>query len=544
EVTCAELWYNELRLSKLDEKGGMAALGRVNINLADLGNVNFTGSMRTRGFGTLEQRVNERSREDFKQYDISTNIDLGKLLPKDAALTIPVYAGISKTISTPEYDPYDLDIKLEDKMRDAPSSMKDSIRNDAVDERTIKTLNFTSVKRTKPFGEKPQLWDLSNIDINYNYTHDRRTNPIIEYDDVKRTRAAIGYNFSPQPTYIEPFKKLIKSKSAWFALIRDFNFNLKPSLISVRADVLRHFGVLRNRNVGIPKKLPENFDKFFLFDRYYSLRWDLTRSLNLDFNAVNNARVDEPYGRLDTKEKLDSVKKNFWKGGRNTHYHHDIALGYTLPTAKIPLLDWTQVRANYTVKYDWLAGSLLARELGNTLFTGQTRNATADLDFDRLYNKWRFLQAINNDGPPPPKQQPQKGDTTAKQKRAPGGPIYISPVPKFFLRMLTSVKRIGIQYTEDMGTLLPGYMDSTRILGMNPRSGNPGLKYILGYQPDTTDINNLAAKGILSGDSLFNALIQQRYSQTLSMTAQVSPIRDLNIDITLNKTFTKDYSEL
>ncbi|RZJ32861.1 MAG: cell surface protein SprA, partial [Flavobacterium sp.] len=236
EVTCAELWYNELRLSKLDEKGGMAALGRVNINLADLGNVNFTGSMRTRGFGTLEQRVNERSREDFKQYDISTNIDLGKLLPKDAALTIPVYAGISKTISTPEYDPYDLDIKLEDKMRDAPSSMKDSIRNDAVDERTIKTLNFTSVKRTKPFGEKPQLWDLSNIDINYNYTHDRRTNPIIEYDDVKRTRAAIGYNFSPQPTYIEPFKKLIKSKSAWFALIRDFNFNLKPSLISVRAD--------------------------------------------------------------------------------------------------------------------------------------------------------------------------------------------------------------------------------------------------------------------------------------------------------------------
>lgn len=544
EVACAEIWYNELRLSQLDEEGGYAAIGRVAINLADLGNVSFTGSVRSQGFGTLEQRVNERSREDFKQYDITTNIDAGKLLPKSLAVTIPVYAGISKTVSTPEYDPYDLDIKLKDKLRDASANAKDSIRNDAVDERTIKTLNFTSVKRTKPFGEKPQLWDLSNIDINYNYTHDRRTNPIIEYDDVKRTRAAIGYNFAPQPSYIRPFKNIFKSKSPWLALIRDFNFNLKPSLISVRADVLRHFGVLRNRNVGAPKKLPENFDKYFLFDRYYSLRWNLTESLNLDFNAINNARVDEPYGRLDTKQKLDSVKSNFWKGGRNTHYHHDIALGYTLPTAKIPLLDWTQVRANYTVKYDWLAGSLLARELGNTLFTGQTRNVTGDLDFDRLYNKWRFLQAINNDGPAPQKPQQQKGDTAAKRKRAPGEPIYIAPVPKFFLRMVTSLKRIGIQYTEDMGTLLPGYMDSTRILGMNPRSGNPGWKYAFGYQPDTTDINNLAAKGILSSDSLFNALIQQRYSQTLSITAQVSPIRDLNIDITVNKTFTKDYSEL
>jgi cell surface protein SprA len=544
EVVCTEVWYNELRLSKLDEKGGYAALGRIDLRLADLGNISMTGSVRSIGFGTLEQRVNERSREDFAQYDIAANLDLGKLLPKGAALSIPMYAGISKIISNPEYDPYDLDIKLKEKLRDAPAGKRDSIRNDAVEERTIKTINFTSVKRTKPFGEKPQLWDLSNIDINYNYTHERFSNPIIEYDDVKRTRAAVGYNFTPQETFIEPFKKLIKSKSPWFALIRDFNFNYKPSLISVRADVFRQFGVLRNRNVGAPKKLPENFDKFFLFDRYYTLRWGLTRSILVDFNAVNNARVDEPFGRLDTKAKKDSIKKNFFNGGRNTHYHHDITASYTVPTAKIPLLDWTQVRASYAVRYDWLAGSLLARELGNTLTIGQTRNLTGDLDFDRLYNKSRFLQAINNDAPEPPKQQQQKSDTAAKKKRAPGEPIYISSVPKFFLRMATSLKRIGIQYTEDMGTLLPGYMDSTRFLGMNTNNGNPGLKYILGYQPDTSDVNRFAQRGLLSTDSLFNALIQQRYSQTINLTAQLAPIRDLNIDITLNRTFTKDYSEL
>ena len=544
EVACAEIWYNELRLSKLNEKGGWAALGRVDLRLADLGNVSFSGSKHSVGFGTLEQKVSERSLDDFTQYDLATTLDLGKLLPKAAALTIPMYAGVSKTVSTPQYDPYDLDIKLKDKLSAAPSAKRDSINNDAVDERTLKTLNFTSVRRTKPFGKKPKLWDVSNLDINYNYTHERRTNPIIEYDDVKRTRAAVGYNFTTAPTFIEPFKKMIKSKSAWFALLRDFNFNYKPSLISVKADVFRQFGVLRNRNVGVPAKLPESFDKYFLFDRYYAFRLDLTRSINIDFNAVNNARVDEPYGRIDTKEKKDSVKNNFLDGGRNTHYHHDVTASYNLPTAKFPLLDWTQLRASYKVSYDWLAGSLLARELGNSLTIGQTRNATGDFDFDRLYSKSRFLQAINSDAAAPPRVVQQKGDTSAKKKKAPGGPIYISAVPKAFLRLATSLKRIGIQYTEDMGTLLPGYMDSTRVLGMNTRNGNPGLKYVLGYQPDTTDINTLARRGLLSKDSLFNALIQQRYNQTIAITAQLSPIRDLNIDITLNRTFTKDYSEL
>ena len=110
--------------------------------------------------------------------------------------------------------------------------------------------------------------------------------------------------------------------------------------------------------------------------------------------------------------------------------------------------------------------------------------------------------------------------------------------------MLTSVKRVGFQFTEDMGTLLPGYLDSTKILGMNLGSGNPGWKYVFGYQPDTSDINTLGNKGLLTRDALFNALIQQRYNQHISLTAQLSPIRDLNIDITLDKTYDKNYSEL
>ncbi|HVK96290.1 MAG TPA: cell surface protein SprA, partial [Flavisolibacter sp.] len=548
ETACAEVWYNELRLSQINEQGGYAAIGRVDMRLADLGSLTLSGSYRSIGFGSLEQRVNERSREDLKQFDLTTNLDLGRMLPKALAVQIPVYAGYSKSISSPQYDPYDLDLKLRDKLNSATGPDKDSMRRDAVDEMTIKTINFTSVKRTTPFGQKAQPWDLSNIDLNYSYVHQERSNPIIELEDVKRTRAAVGYTYSPQPATVEPFKKLFKTQSPWLALVRDFNFNYLPSVISVRADVFRQFGALRNRNVGTSFKLPENYDKFFTFDRYYSLRWDFTRSLTFDFNAINNARIDEPFGRIDTKEKKDSVKNNFLAGGRNTHYHHDATLSYNLPTAKIPFLDWTTVRASYSAKYDWIAGSLLAKSLGNSLANGQTRNVTGDLDFDRLYNKWKLLMVANSDAPverpqPPPQQTT---DTTNKGKKVkvPGQLPYVSGVPKFFLRMLTSLKRIGVQYNEDLGTLLPGYMDSTKLLGMNIGSGNPGWRYVMGYQPDTSDINNLGRMGLLTRDVLFNSLIQQRYNNRLSLTAQVSPIRDLNVDVTVERIYEKNYSEL
>ncbi len=81
----------------------------------------------------------------------------------------------------------------------------------------------------------------------------------------------------------EPLKGLIKSKSPWLALLRDFNFNYVPTLISFRADVTRQFGATRMRNIGGGGfLLQETYDKYFRFDRYYSLKWDLSRNLSFE----------------------------------------------------------------------------------------------------------------------------------------------------------------------------------------------------------------------------------------------------------------------
>ncbi|RFS24572.1 cell surface protein SprA [Chitinophaga silvatica] len=550
---CAEVWFDELRLSDFDEKGGYAALARVDVQLSDLGTISVSGNMHTAGFGNIDQRVNERFRDNFTQYDAAANLDLGKLLPKKVGLSIPVYAGYSQAVSNPEYDPYDLDIKLKDKIALARNRReKDSIRRDAQDFTSIKSLNFTNVRKLNLGGNgKHRLWDLENFDISYSFSQIMRHNPLIQNDMLTKHRGGVGYNYAGQPHYIEPFKRLIKTKTHWFDLVKDFNFNYVPAILSFRADVSRQFGVTRVRNVGgdVKYQLPETYNKYFTFDRYYTVKWDLTRSINFEFNAVNNARIDEPFGRLDNSEKKDTVRRNFFKGGRNTNYMHNANFTYTLPTSKFPALSWTNVSLGYSTEYRWTGASQLALYLGNAIENSQQKTLRAEFKFTELYNKSKFLRDINdprrmnnnnqNNNNKKPNNN-QQNQSTQQQTAS----NEISPWVKGILKPLMMLKRVGFNFNENAGTRLPGYIDSTKALGMNWASMSPGLNFVLGYQPDRKWFDKFAQKGLVTPDTMFNIQAQQQYTVRWDLQAQLEPVNDLRVDLTMTKSFTKTHTEL
>jgi cell surface protein SprA len=66
------------------------------------------------------------------------------------------------------------------------------------------------------------------------------------------------------------------------------------------------------------------FDKRFTWETNYSIRWDITKALKLNFNATNNSVVDEPDEyvsripliRIDPKERNDSIWENIKHFGR------------------------------------------------------------------------------------------------------------------------------------------------------------------------------------------------------------------------------------
>ena len=547
----AEVWFDEMRVSDMDESGGYAAMGRVDLQLADLGTITVAGSMHTQGFGNVDQSVNERAMDNYYQYDIATNLELGKLLPSRWNLSIPMYAGYSQTISNPEYDPYDLDIKLKDKLRLATSKHeRDSILEQAQDFTSIKSLSFTNVRKLpSPNKSTHRLWDIENFDLSYSFSQILSHNPLIARDLLTQQKLGVGYSFSGQDKFIAPLRNIIKGKSKYLALIRDFNINPVPSLISVRGEVNRQFGATRVRNIGAdPYAIPETFDKYFTFDRYYNLHWDLTKSLNIDFSAVDNARIDEPFGYINTKAKRDTIIRNFLDFGRNTLFQQTATVSYTLPLNKFPLLDWANVRLGYSTDYSWTAASQLATYLGNSIQNSYREQINGDFNLNQLYNKWKFLRAINT--PRPRKKPADKNAGTDKDKASPAKSKSasslpeVSPLVRALVRPLLMLKRVAINYSENGTTYLPGYIDSTGFMGQNWHSMKPGMKFAFGWQPTTAWLNNIGKEGWLTADTTFNIQFQQQFVQQLDAQATLEPFPDLRIDLNLSKAFSKNHTEL
>jgi len=475
-------------------------------------------------------------------------------------MSIPLYASYTQTTSTPQYDPYDLDIKLKDKLSTSPSNKRDSIRNNAIDFTSVKTVNFTNVRKNKTNGKSPKIYDIENVDVSYSYIKTESHSPLIENNEVTKHRGAIGYNFSPQPQYVEPFKKLFsKTKTKWVDLIRDFNFSYLPSQLSFRADMSRQFGAIRPRSVGDNKYyIPETYDKYFIMQRDYIMRWNFTRSINLDYNATNNSRIDEPAGRLDTKEKRDTVWRNLLKGGRNTIFNQTANFTYTLPTSKLPLLDWTNINIRYQSTYKWIGASRLAVNLGNFLENGQQKEATVQMDFTKIYQSFKLLRQLDQPSTIADRERWRKRITKVKDSvmTKSGKKVlktrrivdkaavpYVGTGLKIVGKLLTSLKQVNITASETGNTRLPGYMDSTQFFGQNFNSMSPGWDFVFGRQPDTSWLNQKASSGRLSADSTFNSMIQQNLEQRITVTATLEPVRDLNISLNLSKSFSKNYSE-
>ena len=300
-----EVWMNELRLTDFNEEGGWAANARMSVKLADLGNLSVAGKKSTVGWGSIDQNVQERSQEDFYQYDIATNLELGKLLGPESALSMPFYFGYSKSVASPKYYPLDPDIPLEVALDNAESeAARDSIK--AMSQNVIKrkSVNFTNVKLI-PKKDKVHFYSPSNISATYSYNETTKHDVDTDHSTDKNYRGILAYNYNARPKAVEPFKKAVNSKS--LALIRDFNFYYLPNQISYRWEFDRQYREIQLRNnTGSPISPELTVSKDFDWNRYFDMRYNLTKSLKLNFKAVTNARIDEPEGAVDKDRDRDA----------------------------------------------------------------------------------------------------------------------------------------------------------------------------------------------------------------------------------------------
>ena len=557
---CAEVWVNELRVFGLDESGGLAGLARVDLQLADLGNVTLSGSYSSIGFGALDQQVLERSREEISQVDFATNIALNKFLPKEWNISLPFYAQVSKTVRTPQFDPYDLDLTLEEKLNGItdPDVDVDSVKEASQDVTSIRSYNFTNVRKDRsPTNTKPPMpWSIENFSVSYSRSITEHRDPIIENDRIDNYQGALDYAYSRKVSYIKPFKKISKSK--YLKLFTEFNFNPLPNSFTFSTLMDRTFTETKYRFTGAAPEFTTFYNKWWTWDRNYNLNWDIAKGLKFNFNAVNLAVIDEPEGAIDTDIKRQEIWENIQGFGRNKNYNHNFTLNYTLPFKLIPFLDWINSRATYNAGFNWSAAALNTESLGNVIQNNQDRTINLDMDFVKFYNKSDFLKKINGKSRSSRSISPRRGggDKSGGDKKAPGKDKDDKDkkepgiAAKVILRPLMMIRKLRVNYSENFATVVPGYVPQTEYLGLTDRFATPGWQFVSGLQPNIRQEDYYTENDWLynnwtwiTPDLLLNQQVTQNYTQDVDARLSLEPIPDFKIEVEARRSYSEFHSE-
>ena len=427
DAKSGEVWVNELRLQEVNNSGGWAAQGNLNVQLSDLGSVTMTGRYTSSGFGGLEEGVTQRSTDDYMNYSVTANVDLGKFFPDKAKVSAPLYYSVTKEKTSPKYNPLDTDMELSDAL-DATASKqeRDSIESIAVTKVTQTNFSLSNVRVGIQNKRHPMPYDPANFSFSYSHSHNYTTGETTVYEREDNWRGALNYSWTPVYKAFEPFSK-IKSRSKWFDIAKRFSLNWLPQSLGFSTEITRSYYELQERDMESMEDtdLPLTFSSQFLWNREFNLRWDLTKNLHMNFQSGTNAEIEEPYTAVNKDlypDRYTAWKDSVWTSikhlGTPLDYSQSFSLSYKLPLNLIPIFDWLTADANFNSSYKWVRGTDLddGTSMGNTVSNSRQLNLNGQFSMEKLYNHVPFLKKANERFKKDSKSSQQKDKKKDKKK--------------------------------------------------------------------------------------------------------------------------------
>lgn len=550
----AEIWFNELRLSGLDNKGGWAAIAAMDLNMADVMNLSVNGSRSTSGFGGIDQMPNERDREDVKAYDLVTNINVGDLLPDKWGIQLPLNYGISEELVTPEFDPVYEDLKLSDRINATSNSQTaNELRVQAESYTKRNSISIIGLRKnkmdssksqnqgekidsdstavaTRAKASKPHFYDIENFTFNYAYNRTLHRDFEIERLNDENLKSGFVYNYQFKPLKIEPFaKKDSVLTASYWKWLKELNLNLMPTSFAVNTDINRAFNEQQFRDVQSPGvdalDLPLLQQRNYLFNWQYAIHHDITKSMRLNLNAASNNVVRNYFAIDDQEESGINPNLSIWDGffdyGKSDRFTQQFQLNYLLPFDKFPMLSFINGQYTYTSNFEWKRGGQALREVAgeemNSVQNSNTQNLNVSMSFSRLYRDLGLDRPVRN---------LTSNSNSQRNNRTP-----------LWKQLVTSLKRLNLSYSENNGKYLPGFTQRIGFLGTD----RPSMGFVYGSQ---SDVRFRAAKyGWLTTFDNFNEPFVQIANHQLKIDANAMPIKDLTIDINLDEQRSSTYKE-
>ncbi len=396
------IWVNELKVTDFNEAGGWAAKANVMLNMSDVATVNLGTHIESAGFGGVDQSLNERRLDDYSQFNVAVQADLGRFLPEKAKLKAPIYYSVTKERTSPKYNPLDQDVLLKDALDDCESKAeRDSVSAYAIERTSVQNFSISGLKfdvRSK----NPMPWDPANFTVNFSFNKQAKNDPTTEYENTNDYRGSFAYNYTP---YFKPFKpfKNLKGKSKNARFLKDWELAWLPNNISFLTSMNRYYYEQQTRSeTDLMFQLPVSVSKNWLWDRQLSLSWNPLKSLSVSFNSNTSARIEETIGAVNRKlfpDKYREWKDTVWQSIRSMgtpwSYNQTFTAQYKAPFSKIAFLDFLSANAAYHATYRWERGATIdGVKLGNSIANQAAWTADGRLNFESFYNKIPILKEV------------------------------------------------------------------------------------------------------------------------------------------------------
>ena len=427
------VWVDELRVTDFDSEGGWAAKASMTLNMSDIATLNMGYHKETEGFGSVDQSLSQRRLDNYDQYNIAVQTDLGRFIPEKVKLHAPIYYSYSNEKTTPKYNPMDQDVRLKEAVDICETKhQKDSIMNYAVTQRTAQNFSISGLKFDVKTMKNPMPWDPANFSFSYSFNKQHLNDPENVYENTNDYRGSMQYSWTPYAKPFKPFTRFIDEKNKDMKFFRDWELHWLPTNIAFSTNISRYYYEQLTRNeTGIDIELPVSVSKNFLWDRQFALNWSFTKSLSVTFNSNTTAHILEPVGQVNRKlfpdeyrDWRDSVMNSIRGLGTPWAYNQTFTLSYKAPFQQIPILSWITANASYNSTYRWDRGAVLQGiSSGNSIANQTVRSVDGRFALDQFYGKIPYLKKVderfssknsNRNKTTSKKEKPKKFNRTVK----------------------------------------------------------------------------------------------------------------------------------
>ncbi len=604
---CAIVWVNELRLTDFVSEGGSAATASMRVQFADFANLNMSGNYSGINWGAVDSRVQERQRNEQIGFDLNASVQLGQFFGRKAKVSLPFFYAYSLGIVNPEYDPFNPDVRLSDYEDLEERRRRAQLGQDFVERKSYNFTNVRKEMKAGAKNSFWRLsnWNASYAftenymrDFNtrydvtktwtgglaYNYSF--KNKPITPFKNSKFLKKSEWFKIIREANiYLTP-----KNVSFTNDLMRSYNQreirNNYDTSFQFAPVFVKQFNWNRTYNLGwdLTKKL-----KF----QYSATNRSIFKEDNLE---VDRSTTDGAPGFQSFKDTIGDQLRTL---GTPMDFTQNYSFSYNLPFEQIPATDWINANVKYSGTYNWQRGPLSQPDFGNTIQNSRTINVTGQANFTQLYNKVPWLKKVNSDGrsngrgnvrgsavsprgsatdgapssspdadtllPPKPleemtekerKKWDRKKDRFERKKRRQeirekkrDGKVH--PVAGFAARAVMSVRTVSGTYSLTNGTVLPGYNQEIGVLGFNPSMNSALGGFIFGQQRydwfGRETGYNVADVAVNNGWLVENSSINRQYTnthnQTYNLRATLEPIKDVSIELSMNRTYANNASE-